>query len=152
MSVEVDIAAYAVGRIPADQLPSLAVRWIEQGYGSPALLRLGAAQNLSSPEVRDLFFRAVGELGYAMPSLNSAGMILARHIAEEVLSRSLTPYEGAKRIWTDIYLRLPGLKQLGPFVGLASAYEEDLDRADSYSRQIWQQCETLVNGSRTHAA
>lgn len=152
MNLEVDIATFAIGATSADQLPSLAARWKAEGFRSPALESLATAHNLSAVEVRDLFFGAVGELGRSVPSLNQAGMLLARHFAAEVLKGALTPYEGAKRIWTDVYLRLPGLKQLGPFVGLASAYEDDRERADSYSRQIWQQCESLVHGNRPRAA
>lgn len=152
MSLDVEIAAYAIGRTPTDQLPSLASRWVREGRCSPALDRLASAHNMDSPEVRDLFYAALNELGLVVPTVNQAGMILARHIAGEVLNSTLTPYEGAKRIWTEIYLRLPGLKQLGPFVGLASAYEDDQERAETYSRQIWQHCEQLVNGSRSHAA
>lgn len=150
MSVESDIAAFAIGQIAADELPSLAAQWVKSGYNSASLERLATAHNLSTPEVRDLFFAAVNELGYSVPSLNNAGMILARHIAGEVLSHALTPYDGAKRIWTQIYLRLPSLKQLGPFVGLAAAYEDDMERAESYSRQILRHCEILVSASRTH--
>jgi len=105
---------------------------------------LAGASEHDTEEAHRLFAKVLGELGLPVPPAPEAGLTLARDIAREVLSGAVAPYEGAKRIWDHVYTRLPELKQLKPFVGLASEYEDDAEHRDDYSRRIIEKCESLI--------
>ena len=76
---------------------------------------------------------------------SEAGFTIARNIAQEVLRGTIAPYEGAKQIWHEVYTRIPELKELKLFVGLASEYEDDPKHREDYQRQIVEECEKLVS-------
>ncbi len=135
---------YALGRLLVDDLPPLAVQALEEGYDSPSLRQL-AGVNASDPqEVRTLFLKTLDELKLSMPSPRDAGLSLARSIADEVLEGTIVPYEGAKRIWHDVYTRFPELVELRLFVGLASEDEDDEKHRGTYSSQIIEECKILL--------
>src|SRR5204863_1416544 len=85
--------------------------------------------------------KLLDEVGISIPSPVAAGLAVARFIAEEVVDKKITPYVGAKQIWSEIYSRFPELIQLRPFVGLASEYEDDEQHRESYSQHIVEECE-----------
>lgn len=139
---------YVFGTLLIDDLPALAVQALEDGHDSPSLRQLAGADCSDHQEIRKLFLRTLGELKLALPSPRDAGLSLARSIADEVLKETIVPYEGAKRIWHDVYTRFPELVELKYFVGLASEYEDDEKHRDSYSNQIIEECKTLL--AKTH--
>ena len=144
MNIDTILAKHALGLMPVGELTSIAVDAIQAGYDSPSLRQLAGTNEHDTEEVHRLFAKAILELGLRVPPAAEAGLTLAQAIAKEVLAGVVTPYEGAKRIWDQVYTRLPELKQLKPFVGLASEYEDDIEHRDDYSRQIFQKCESLA--------
>jgi hypothetical protein len=146
MNLKDSAARHVLGLIPSDELPELAQQAITDGLDSPSLQLLAATGKNDLEEVRDLFRKALSELKINMPSTADAGLILACEIAQEVVGGRIPPYQGAKRIWDEIYTRLPELKQLKPFVGLASEYEDDVPHRDAYSHDIVEECKRLISG------
>lgn len=141
------IARYVLGLLPVDELPTIALDAIQAGYDSPSLRQLAGTGENDTEESHGLFAKAIRELKLPVPTPAEAGLTLARNIASEVLSGAIVPYEGAKRIWDQVYTRLPELKQLRPFVGLASEYEDDIAHRDEYARRIVEKCEILTRMS-----
>jgi hypothetical protein len=89
-------AKYVLRFVPSEDLPVQAVALLVAGYESPSLGALaGAAQNEHPADLRDLFERALREIGASLPDRRSAGEFLKRHWAGQVVSRTLSPREGA---------------------------------------------------------
>jgi len=144
MNIDSILARHVLGLLPVNELPGIALDAIQAGYDSPSLRQLAGTSEHDSHEANRLFAKAIRELDLPVPPAPEAGLALSRDIAREVLSGASTPYEGAKRIWDRIYTLLPELKQLRPFVGLASEYEDDIEHRDDYSRRIIEKCEGLI--------
>jgi hypothetical protein len=81
-------------------------------------------------------------------SMSSASIInIAKHIAEEILAGSVSPYAGGHRIWKECQLALlPGDHRLDPFVYWSSEYQDasDIERRALCDRAIRVAAETLV--------
>ena len=145
MNTDTLLAKHVLGLLPVEALPGIALDAIQAGYDSPSLRQLAGASEYDTEEAHRLFGKAIQELGLPIPQAPEGGLTLARDIAREVVSGAIAPYEGAKRIWDQIYTRLPELKQLKPFVGLASEYEDDLEHRDGYLRQIIEEAKSLID-------
>lgn len=144
MNIDTILAKHVLDLLHVEELPGFALDAIQAGYDSPSLRQLAGTSEHDTEEAHKLFAKALSELGLPAPPAPKAGLTLARDIAKEVLSGAIPPYEGAKRIWDHVYTRLPELKQLRPFVGLASEYEDDAEHRDDYSRQIIEKCKSLI--------
>lgn len=138
------IDEFVLGKLSPTELPSVAAKALEGGYDSASLRQLAAAQGSDTALLRTLFTNTVEELGLSMPMPVDAGLNVARAIAKAILNSSVTPYEGARQIWRDVYTRFPELAQLRLFVGLASEYEDDEAHRQSYSQQIIEECRSLL--------
>jgi len=137
-------ANYILGNLLTEDLPTLAIEALQAGYDSPSLRQLAASEGSQSDEIRKLFSKALEELKINAPSLTEAGLMLAQDIAKDIVMGRIAPYEGAKRIWWDVFTRFPQLTQLTPFVGLASEYEDDEQHRGEYSRQIMEESRKLL--------
>ena len=135
---------YALGAMLAEELPTAAADALGAGYDSPALCQLAGAHGADAESIRKLFRKSLGELGIPVPPPSQAGSAMARRVAGAIASGAVIPYDGARRIWWEIYARFPQLKELRPFVALASDYEDDeADRAN-YSRMIVEESKKLL--------
>lgn len=135
---------FIIGEYGLDHLPSFAIQAIENGYESLSLYQLAGSRKSDSSSLRILLDRAMQELHIDIPEPNEAALSIARSIARDVINGHVTPYEGAKRIWHDIYVNFSTLDQLRIFVGLASEYEDDEKHRDLYSRDIIDECHKLI--------
>jgi len=138
------LARHVLGFLAVEELPRIALDAILAGYDSPSLRQLAGTSEHDKEEANRLFAKSIRELGFQVPPASEAGLTLARNTAREVLSGAITPYDGAKLIWDRVYTRLPELKQLRLFVGLASEYEDDIKHRGEYDRQIIEECRSLV--------
>jgi hypothetical protein len=136
-------AKYVLGLLSSDDLAAIGMEAIVVGYDSPSLRQL-AGRSGDSEETDKLFLRTMRELNVKIPLMSEAGIQVARHIARDILAKKIQPYEGAKQIWDIVYTRLPELKELRPFVGLASEYEDDVQHREAYSLDIISECEKLL--------
>jgi hypothetical protein len=92
-----------------------------------------------------VFERALSELGKPRFTRVDAARKLAVHYARRILAGDLTPYEGARRIWWDVWESCRELDDLKVFVGLASEYEDDLRNRELYSSEIIREARKLVD-------
>jgi hypothetical protein len=144
LPVKAALDRYALGMILADDLPSIGVQALEDGYDSPSLRELAGTSGSDCGRIRDLFSKAIKELKLSLPTPAQAGLSLAKAIAMDVQNGTVTPYCGAERIWREVYIRFPELSQLLAFVGYASEYEDDEKNRDYYARMILEECKVLL--------
>lgn len=135
---------YVLGMFLIDDLPQIAIDLVKKGYESPSLRELAGLQVDDSEVIRNLFLMSLEELGMKVPSITEAGLSTARRIANDILIGSVTPYEGAKNIWEDIYTKYPDLTRLKPFVGMASEYEDDEEHRKEYIEDIVKEAKKFV--------
>jgi hypothetical protein len=130
------VAGYVFGSVFAEELPGIAADALATGSDSPSLRKLAATSRTDIDEIRSLFLAALGEMNIAIPSKEEAALSAARGIALQIDCGEIAPYEGAVRIWHDVYTRFPELIQVRPFVGLASEWEDDISHRGEYERLI----------------
>ena len=139
-------AMYVLGTLAAGDLPAVAVDALEAGYDSPSLRQLASTSRFDTDGLGNLFTKTLNELGVPIPSPSEAGLELARRIAESITRGTVSPYDGARQIWEEVYTRFPQLAELRPFVGFASEYEDDEVHRDVYSNLIIEESKKLLAG------
>ena len=114
-----------LGLMLREDLSAAAVDALEDGWDSPCLRVLAGLTETEADQARSLFGRALAEMNVPRRSPRDAALHLARKIAERILGRETTPYEGAKQVW-ELCLLLPDehLSELDPFVYAASEWED----------------------------
>ena len=137
--MQLAVAKWVLGLLSSEELPEIATCALETGHDTPALRQLAGELRPVMSDVRPIFNKALIELGTALPSKPEAGLIVAREYATEILEGTISPFEGARRIWREIQLDMPDLKpQLDPFVYWASEWED----ADDPGRRDY--CESAI--------
>ncbi|MHB9037495.1 MAG: acetylornithine transaminase [Armatimonadota bacterium] len=101
-------AFWRVGWLNLHELEDFATRLMAKGFDSPSLSEI-AAGLADSWTAKSLLDAAIRELGRVPMSQSEAGLLLARHIAAEVVSGELSPDSGAK-LFAQMYvdLEFPG--------------------------------------------
>src|SRR4051794_1460798 len=95
----------------------VARRLVSSGFG-------GLPNDVRREELLETLGSMLEREGRNRPTATEAGMLLAREIAAAICRGELSPYEGAKRIWTSLTLNNTDLRDaLTDFVGLASEWE-----------------------------
>ncbi len=145
MEFDLVVARYVFGLLRREELPAQAVAALEQGLDSPSLRRLAVADCDDADEVRRFVIASAHELNIAIPTRAQAGMAIARWLAAQIVNGTVHPYEGARQIWWEISHALPGEESLLPFVGLASEYEDDVERRPLYAQKIVEHARTFLN-------
>jgi hypothetical protein len=140
-------AKYRLDLLPLSVLPQVAVEALQMGVDTPSLRLLAGESGSENDESQNLFEKSLKELGVEIPNQDEAGMIVSKSIAQEVLDGEIGPYDGARRIWSDVYIHNPSLKSLRGFVGLASELEDHPEDTDAYVAEIVKECQLLVNCS-----
>ena len=135
---------YALDMIHVDDLPIVAADVLEDDHDSPSLRQLAGLFGADSDEIRRLFHKSLDELSVPIPSPIEAGCSFARRIASDIVQGIVAPYDGARQIWTKIYIRFPQLIELRPFVGFASEYEDDEIHREDYSKLIIEESKRLL--------
>jgi len=145
MNFQEAIGAFVLGKLNTENLPTVAAEAVRSNYDSPSLWELADSEGADPDHIRKLLFRALDELGIQAPSVETAAITAAKEIARDVVEGTITPYQGAKRIWSDLYTRYPTLQKLAPFVGFASEYEDDEAHRGEYDQMIVDECKLLLN-------
>lgn len=124
MNVSLVTALWSLDSLPSAELPKFASEALSAGYDSPSLRILAGEISPAMSDAAPLFLRALQEIGVTIPSHVEAGKIVAAHLARDVVSGKISPYQGARRIWWDVYNEIEELQELVVFVGLASQFED----------------------------
>lgn len=127
MDIERAEALWRLGELPVGQLQRFARQALADGCYGPALQELAeyAYFTMTKSEAESLFERALREMGRSPLSTREAGLQIARGIANDIVSGRTHPYDGARRIWQEVWQRSGRPDELLGFVGLASQYEDN---------------------------
>jgi hypothetical protein len=121
-------ARWTLGRLQGAEIPEIATQALMEDYDGPALRELAGAVN---PDLRDsahIFEAALEELQAPTMTVKEAAYLLAREVSEKIINQKLTPYEGAKTIWSQFADEVrPDDHGLDPFVYWADEFEETTD-------------------------
>ena len=135
--------------LPSSELPQLAMSALEAGLDSPSLRHLAGELHPTWADSGPLFERVLNDFGIDTLSRPQAGHALARYYAEQIVSGTISPYEGARRIWWDVANAVWNdrevWKQYSLFVGLASEWEDYPPGRPDYEQQIRDEAKQLLN-------
>src|SRR5580704_16701215 len=115
MNLQEMLEAYVLGHLSKDELPTIGSRAIEEGYDSPTLYDLAASEGQETGRITKLFSKTLEELRLDLPTEKRAAISWAKRIATKVVEYRLSPYSGARQIWTEIYCRFPHIDELRIF-------------------------------------
>ena len=96
---------------------------------SPHSTELAGMNKPTLRESRQLFLEAVSDLGIRVPDAREATICLAKDISKKIISGSITPYEGARKIWWELSNVEGADERLLVFSGLASEIEDTQNKA-----------------------
>ena len=120
-------ARWDFGKLPSEELPTLAQDALEHGYDGKFTRQIAGLLKPHWSELRLLVPRFLAELGSSTP-LNKAeaGIQVARFVTKAIVEGSIEPYEGARYIWREIVSELwhETPQELLCFLGNASEYED----------------------------
>lgn len=139
-------AHWELGRLPAEELPDMAVRFLEAGLDGPCLRELAGLVRPNRSEVLSLAASAFEEAGANELGPVAAAWIVARKIAAGILAGEVLPHNGAKEIG-QIARTSPELGSLNIFAGLASEWEDDLAHRADYDAAIREEALTLTESA-----
>jgi hypothetical protein len=123
-TLELTAAKLILDEQPSEDLPEVATELLTRGVDSPALRVLAGASSRDVREARDLFFVALDELGVAVPDEQTALWLVAKDMLQHIAAGDIGAYEGASRIWSNVYWRIEREGDLRVFVGLASEWQD----------------------------
>jgi hypothetical protein len=148
MNLDSVVAEWSLGLYPPERMPMLAVWALEEGFDGPALRELAGLTNPTRSGQGALIERALQELGKEPLDSSNAGRVLALLLCNEIVSGKVSPYEGARRIWST-YDSCGMPKSLIQFVGFASEWEDDLDHRDLYDKRIVEAAKKFLQNTPT---
>ena len=141
------VARDVLGLTLSEDLVGVAIEALEDGRDSPSLRVLAGLSGSDVTQARALFDRVLEELGIVRPSMRDAALLLARETAREIVSGTVEPYEGAKRIW-ELARSAPdeSLSELDPFIYAASEWEDRPEDRGHFERGILAEARRLAGG------
>jgi hypothetical protein len=165
LTFDLYLSACALGRIQTSELPTIAMRALEEGLDSPTLVRLAGCRpgERSVFELDEMWVKTLRELGKRLPGRIDAGHELKRYFAGLVASGELPPRAGAGEIaalWIELSTDLPKRKFAGESFGVAKLlgdyYSHDDvpaedDRVhDEIDAALKAECERIAKGESGH--
>jgi hypothetical protein len=147
---ELRIAAvhHRLGLLRSNEIPTLATSALQSGIDSTSLRVLAGEPNPTWENCCELLDRALRELGIPNDPKPDKGMPLALYYATHIVSGALTPHEGARRIWLEVFNEGTNdekiCSELGPFVALASDYPKSSSERDEFDHEIRREAEQLI--------
>ncbi|MEU4085729.1 hypothetical protein [Streptomyces aureus] len=113
---------YAAEALPPEDLPMLAAHALVDGRDSPALRELaGLPRRSDTAEIRELYVRALHELGIPLPDDVTAGRCLLVHLAFGLVRGELGPLDVTAGLSTAIAADTP---EETLFLSVAADYSE----------------------------
>ena len=136
--------------LTCSELPEIARSALGSGLASPSLKFLAGELHPTQKDSMPLFEQALIELGIPDEPKEKAGIRLALFYAHEIVSGSVTPYDGARNIWGNVATEFMSTnealwQQLVSFVGYASEWEDDPDNREHYEKEIVKDALELIN-------
>ena len=142
--IELSAAKFRLGLLLSTDLSSFAIDALEAGYDSQSLQVLAGLTVAQSDEARAIFDHALAELNVTIPSKRKAVKRVALAVMMSILDGTVTPYDGARRIWLLCRLLEDPLPELDPFIYAASEWEDRPDDRRFFDKAIVDTARDLV--------
>ncbi|MCX6344412.1 MAG: hypothetical protein NT018_04980 [Armatimonadetes bacterium] len=94
INIELEHAYWRIGWLRLERIEELATQMMEESYDDPSLVKI-AAGLADSNSVDKLFERAMEGIGQHLLTEEEAAKRVAGHIATDILTRALSPEDGA---------------------------------------------------------
>ncbi|MCP4404628.1 MAG: hypothetical protein GY801_45910 [bacterium] len=145
----VAISRYVLGRLPGEEVPTIALILLEAGVESAEIVELAGMMKPTLSEVDSVFLKALNNLGIQLPNIREATVCLAKEIAHQILAETLSPYDGARKIWWELSNVDGGDERLNIFAGLAGEYEDTFNEVDRkyYEQQILEEARNIADAA-----
>jgi hypothetical protein len=132
--------------LPTAHLPEAATNALVLGADTPALRLLAGADGDDDKSIAELFVRALSELSMPLLSEKEAARRYAFLISSQIVSGSLSPIDGARRIVEAARaLEDKTFHELDPFIYAESEYESRPEDREFFSRQIAEEAARWMN-------
>jgi hypothetical protein len=97
LTLDLAQALMVADRVPAEELPDLACELLSHGFDTPAVRELAGLQNPTLREARPVFERVLRELKRPAMGRLEAATVVARGLADQVITGHIAPLEAAAR-------------------------------------------------------
>jgi hypothetical protein len=115
---EADLARLSVGVLTDSDLPELATRWLVAGLSSHYLGALaGETADANAFVMRDLFDRALRDLGMVKPTAHEATLLLRSYWLQQLAVGARPPFECLERLTYEVHRHHDEPDPEGGFVG-----------------------------------
>jgi len=119
------IAAWVLGLLVADDLPTVATTALVDGLDNSWLRQLAGLSSPTMIDASELLQRGLEECGRAIPDKRSAALQYASCVSRLILTRTITPSDGANAIWrASIAVGDTSFHELDLFIYASSEYED----------------------------
>lgn len=144
-SLSIVVARSVLGFADPDELVDAGVRELTAGRDTESLRILAGLGPDEVGEARQLFERALGELGMAIFTERDAVALLSREIASQILEETVAADVGAKQIW-EITLQAQDVdtSELDSFVYAASEWDDRPEDRNVFREGIYAAASELV--------
>jgi len=117
-------------------VPEFAIAALDAGYDGRQVRRIAGMERPTRADLEpviDEMFRELGRL--PITDREASAKRLAEKFCEQIVAGEIPPYDGAKLIWQTSYYELRQAKELLPFVGLASEWEDHPELRRKYDKE-----------------
>ena len=144
--LQVAAAKYVINQLPSEEIPEIAIAVLESGIENEEIIELAGMDNPTASNSKHVFINAISKLGIQITDIREATICLAKEISEEIIAGSISPYEGARKIWWELSIIEGAAENLKIFAGLASEIEDTQidDVRTDYERQIKEEANSLI--------
>jgi len=110
---------------------------LDAGYDGRQLRRIAGLDRPTRADLEPVIDDMFRELGRSpITDREASAKRLAEKFCEQIVAGTIPPYDGAKVIWLTSYYELRQAKELLPFVGLASEWEDHPELRRKYDKEI----------------
>jgi hypothetical protein len=146
--LEISAAKLALGLLISTDLPDLATLALVEGYDSPSLRILAGLNRVSDTDEVNLLKKVFHELDVEIPESRDAVLYLGRGIAEQIVRREISAYEGARKIWDlTVISHEENIQLLDPFIYALSEWDERPDDQPLFEKMIMSAAQDLLSES-----
>lgn len=125
MKPEEYAALYKLEMLGGEELPRIAMKWIEDGVESQALIELAWERSPTLGDAAPLFEAGLRDIGVAVPDKPRALLLLANIYCKQILSGAISPFSGANNIWQRVCMDDDAPEIAYEFVTYADAIQND---------------------------
>lgn len=144
-NLETAEALWALGMLPAEDLPDLAADAIARGIESEALVTLAGCSPQESQEITQLFEKYLKQKGGGMLKTHALRMC-AKIVSQQILESKVTAQDGAKEIWrATLKARIEGFHELDGFIYAASEMEDRPREGNLFEKAILEEARRWCN-------